>query len=437
MEQLRIIIMGAAGRDFHNFNTVYRSRSDVKVVAFTASQVPDIDGRRYPAELAGPYYPEGIPIIPEEQLLEAISGEDIDEVVFSYSDISYQKLMNKSAVVMAAGADFKLIGPRNTMLKSSKPVIAICAVRTGCGKSQTTRRIAELLTDAGKRVVVVRHPMPYGNLVEQKVQRFATLDDLVTYKCTIEEIEEYEPHIVRGNVVYAGVDYEAILREAESEADIILWDGGNNDLSFYLPDFQITVVDPLRAGHELSYFPGEVNLRLANAVVINKIVSADPDSIEEVRENIRQANPKAVVIDAASPIMVDNPELVRDARVMVIEDGPTLTHGGMTFGAGVVAAEKFGAAELIDPRPFTVGRITETFQAYPDIGCILPAMGYSEQQIADLAETINTSNADVIIIGTPIDLRRIIEINKPSVRVTYELQEIGRPTLADVLKEYL
>ena len=343
MELKRIVIIGAAGRDFHNFNTIYRGRDDVRVIAFTAAQIPDIDDRRYPAELAGPGYPEGIPIHAEEDLPALIREENINEVVFSYSDISYQALMNKAAIAMAAGADFKLIGPRETMLKSVKPVIAVTAVRTGCGKSQTTRRVAELLTRAGRKVVVIRHPMPYGNLVEQKVQRFAELDDLRRYNCTIEEMEEYEPHIVRGNVVYAGVDYEAILREAEQEADMILWDGGNNDLSFYKPDYQVTVVDPLRVGHELSYYPGEINLRMADAIVLNKIDSADPEDIDELRENIRMVNPSALVLDAASPVTVDKPELIRDARVLVVEDGPTLTHGGMTYGAGVIAAQKFGA----------------------------------------------------------------------------------------------
>ncbi|MDP8239356.1 MAG: cyclic 2,3-diphosphoglycerate synthase [Candidatus Hatepunaea meridiana] len=437
MKQKRIVIIGAAGRDFHNFNTVYRGRDDVKVVAFTAAQIPDIDGRRYPVELAGPEYPDGIPIIPEDDLSDIIVEEKIDEVVFSYSDISYQDLMSKSAIAMSAGADFKLLGPAQTMIKSTKPVIAVCATRTGCGKSQTTRRVAELLIKAGKKVVAIRHPMPYGDLVEQKVQRFGSLDDLKKHDCTIEEMEEYEPHIIRGIVVYAGVDYEAILREAEKEADIILWDGGNNDLSFYKADYQITVVDPLRPGHELAYYPGEVNLRLADAVVINKIVSADPEDIDEVRENIRMVNPNALVIDAASPVTVDKPELIKDAKVLVIEDGPTLTHGEMTFGAGVVAAQKFGAAELVDPRPFTVGRISETFSIYPNIGQILPAMGYGEEQMTDLARTIDASDADVVIIGTPIDLRRIIEINKKTVRVTYDLQEIGKPTLEDALSAYL
>ncbi|NQT35766.1 GTPase [bacterium] len=437
MEPTRIVIVGAAGRDFHNFNTVYRGRTDVRVIAFTAAQIPDIDGRRYPPELAGPDYPEGIPIYTEDDLPELISTEHIDEVVFSYSDISYQALMNKAAAMMAAGADFKLLGPRETMIKSNKPVIAVTAIRTGCGKSQTTRRVAELLTGAGKRVVVIRHPMPYGDLVQQKVQRFAKLDDLKKHDCTIEEMEEYEPHIVRGNIVYAGVDYEAILREAEEEADVILWDGGNNDLSFYRPNFQITVVDPLRPGHELAYYPGEINLRMADAVVINKIGSADPEDIDEVRDNIRKVNPSAMIIDAASPISVDKPELIEGARVLIVEDGPTLTHGEMAYGAGIVAAQKFGAAEFVDPRPFTVGRISETFRLYPEIGTILPAMGYGEEQMSDLAKTIEGSDADIVIIATPIDLRRVIDIRKETVRVTYDLQEIGLPNLADALSSFL
>ena len=437
MEPTRIVIIGAAGRDFHNFNTVYRNRTDVKVIAFTAAQIPDIDGRRYPPELAGPDYPEGIPIYAEDDLPKIISSEHIDEVVFSYSDISYQVLMNKASAIMALGVNYKLLGPRETMIKSNKPVIAVVAVRTGCGKSQTTRRVAELLTSAGKRVVVIRHPMPYGDLVEQKVQRFATIDDLNKHHCTIEEMEEYEPHIMRGNIVYAGVDYEAILREAEEEADVILWDGGNNDLSFYRPDFLITVVDPLRPGHELAYYPGEINLRMADAVVINKIVSADPEDIDEVRDNIRSVNSSAMIIDAASPIFVDKPELIDGARVLVIEDGPTVTHGEMGYGAGIIAAQKFGAAELVDPRPFTVGKISETFRLYPEIGTILPAMGYGEDQMSDLSRTIEGSDADVVIIATPIDLRRVIDIKKETVRVTYDLQEIGLPNLADALSSFL
>ncbi len=437
MEQRRVVIMGAAGRDFHNFNTVFRGRQDVKVVAFTATQIPDIDDRRYPPELAGEGYPEGIPIYPEEQLPELIKNEKIDEAVFSYSDISYQEVMNKSAIVMAAGADFRLVGPEVSQIPSNKPVIAITAVRTGCGKSQTTRRVAELLTEAGKKVCAIRHPMPYGDLVAQKVQRFASIEDLEKHNCTIEEMEEYEPHITRGNIVYAGVDYEAILRQAEQEADVILWDGGNNDFSFYKPNFLITVVDPLRPGHELSYYPGEVNLRMADAVVINKVDSADPDDLDEVRDNIRFANPKAIVIDGASPVTVDAPEKLTGKRVLVIEDGPTLTHGEMKYGAGVVAATKFGAAELVDPRPFLKGKLIDTFEKYPYIGQILPAMGYGAEQMSDLEKTIKASDADVVVIGTPIDLRRIISISKESVRVTYDLQEIGRPNLKDALASYL
>ncbi len=437
MEQRRVVIMGAAGRDFHNFNTVFRGRKDVVVVAFTAAQIPDIEGRTYPVELAGEEYPQGIPIYAEEELPELIKNEKVDEVVFSYSDISYQQLMNKASWVLAAGAGFTFLNPYDGMIKSSKPVIAVTAVRTGCGKSQTTRRVAELLTDAGKKVCVIRHPMPYGNLVKQKVQRFAELDDLAKHECTIEEIEEYEPHIIRGNIVYAGVDYEAILRQAEKEADVILWDGGNNDVSFYKPDYQITIVDPLRAGHEISYFPGEVNLRIANAIIINKVVSAYPDDIDEVRENIREVNPKALVIEAASPVSVDHPELLQDRRALIVEDGPTLTHGEMTFGAGVVAANKYGVNELVDPRPFLKGKLQETFDTYPDIGTVLPAMGYGSEQVADLEKTINASDADVVVIGTPIDLRRIINIKKDTVRVTYDLQEIGRPDLEDALAAFL
>ena len=423
MTQRNVVIMGAAGRDFHNFNTVFRGRKDVKVVAFTAAQIPDIDDRRYPAELAGEGYPDGIPIYAEDELTELIIQEEIDEIVFSYSDIPYQDLMNKSAVVMAAGADFRLIGPEVSQIKSNKPVIAITAVRTGCGKSQTTRRVAELLTAAGKKVAAIRHPMPYG--------------DLEKHECTIEEMEEYEPHIVRGIIVYSGVDYEAILRQAEQEADVILWDGGNNDFSFYKPDFLITVVDPLRPGHELSYFPGEVNLRMADAVVINKIDSADPEGLDEIRENITEVNPTAIVIDAASPVVVDKPELLRGKSVLVIEDGPTLTHGEMDYGAGVVAANKFGAGKLMDPRPWLHGKLIDTFETYPYIGSILPAMGYDTEQVADLEKTIEAVEADVVVIGTPIDLRRIIDIKKDTVRVTYDLQEIGRPTLEDALADYL
>jgi len=437
MEPRRIVIMGAAGRDFHNFNTFYRNKKEVRVVAFTAAQIPDIDGRVYPALLAGADYPNGIPILAEDDLTEIIVRERVQEVVFSYSDISYEHLLNKAAVAMAAGATFTLLGPNDTMLKSTKPVVAITAVRTGCGKSQTTRRVAQIFAAAGKKVVAIRHPMPYGDLVKQRVQRFATLADLKKHKCTIEEMEEYEPHIASGVIVYAGVDYEAILREAEKEADVILWDGGNNDMSFYKADYYITVVDPLRPSHEISYYPGEVNLRLADAIVINKIESANPEDVEEVRENIRMANPRAIVIDAASPVSVEDPDLIRGKRALVVEDGPTLTHGEMSYGAGIVAAQKFGAAELVDPRPFLTGLLKDTFKTYPEIGVLLPAMGYSAQQVKDLETTINKSDAEVVVIGTPIDLRRIIKINKPTVRVTYDLQEIGRPNLVDALKKLL
>ncbi len=437
MERTRVIIMGAAGRDFHNFNTFFRDNEQYEVVAFTATQIPNIEGRKYPAELAGKLYPNGINIYPESELPELIRKFQVDEVVFAYSDVPYDYVMSRSAIVNAAGADFKVMGPNRTMLRSSKPVIAVCAVRTGCGKSQTTRRVIEILQEAGKKVVAIRHPMPYGNLVEQRVQRFATLEDLDKYKCTIEEREEYEPHIVRGNVIYAGVDYEAILREAEKEADIIVWDGGNNDLPFYHADLHITVADPHRPGDELFYYPGEANLRMANVVVINKIDTADPDDVLMVRESIQEVNPEAMVIDAASPISVEDYHLIQGKRVLCVEDGPTLTHGEMTYGAAVVAANKYGAAELVDPRPYTVGTITETFKKYTDIGTLLPAMGYSPRQIEDLEETINKAEADVVIIGTPIDLRKLIKINKPAVRVTYELQEIGKPDLRDALKQFL
>jgi predicted GTPase len=435
MQRKKVIIMGAAGRDFHNFNVHYRENDQYEIVAFTATQIPDIDDRKYPADLAGKLYPHGIPIYPEDEILNLIHDLKVEEVVFAYSDVPYDYVMSRSAMVLAAGADFKFLGPQSTQLKSTKPVVAVCAVRTGCGKSQTTRKVAKILSELGKRVVAIRHPMPYGNLSEQKVQRFAHLSDLDKHKCTIEEREEYEPHITSGTIIYAGVDYEAILREAEKEADVILWDGGNNDLAFYKPDLLITVTDPHRPGDELFYYPGEANLRMADVVVINKMDSADAEDILTVRENIQAVNPKAIVIDGASPIFVEDYQLIKGKRVLVVEDGPTLTHGEMTYGAGVVAAEKFGAAELVDPRPFTVGSITETFEKYPEIGTLLPAMGYGDQQISDLEETINAADCDVVIIGTPIDLRRILKIKKPALRVTYELQEIGKPDLLDVLKK--
>jgi len=437
MNRTKVIIMGAAGRDFHNFNTYFRDNQQYEVVAFTATQIPNIEGRKYPRELAGKLYPKGIEIHPESELIDLIKKYKVDEVIFSYSDVPYDYVMNHSAAVNAAGADFKLMGPKHTMLKSSKPVIAVCAVRTGSGKSQTTRRVIELLQEAGKKVVAVRHPMPYGNLNEQKVQRFATLSDLVRHTCTIEEREEYEPHVVRGNIIYAGVDYEAILRQAEKEADIIVWDGGNNDLPFYKPDLHITVADPHRPGDELFYYPGEANLRMADLIVINKIDTANNQDIQTVRNSIFKVNPSAVVVEAASPIFVEDYELIKGKRVLAVEDGPTLTHGEMTYGAAVVAAEKYGALELVDPRPYTVGTISKTYEKYPEIGTLLPAMGYGSKQIKDLEKTINRTDCEVVIIGTPIDLRKLITINKPAVRVTYELQEIGKPDLMDGLRKFL
>jgi predicted GTPase len=436
MQKRNVIIIGAAGRDFHNFNTYFRNNDLFSVKAFTAAQIPDIAGRKYPAELAGGLYPEGIPIYAQDDLERLIRELDIDVCVFSYSDVPYSAVMAIGARVNAAGANFTLLGHKNTMLKSVKPVIAVGAVRTGCGKSQTSRRVAEILMANGLKVIAIRHPMPYGDLNAQKVQRFADISDLTRHKCTIEEMEEYEPHIVRGNVIYAGVDYEAILRAAENDpsgCDVILWDGGNNDFPFYKPDLTITVVDPHRPGHELSYYPGEVTLRLADVAVINKIDSADFEDIQQVRANIARVNPKATVVDAASTISVDKPEIIRGKRVLVIEDGPTLTHGEMKIGAGIVAARRFGAAEIIDPRPFAVGRLAETYKIYPNIGTLLPAMGYGDQQIKDLAATIEKADCDSVVIATPIDLGRVIKINKPNTRVEYALQEIGRPDMADVL----
>ncbi len=440
MTKKNVIIIGAAGRDFHNFNTCFRDNENYNVVAFTAAQIPDIDGRKYPAALAGKLYPDGIPIYSQDQLPQLIKSLKVDDCVFSYSDVPYKRVMGISAIVNAAGANFILLGTNDTMVKSIKPVISVGAVRTGCGKSQTSRRIIEILMAKGLKVVAIRHPMPYGDLVEQKVQRFAKIEDLAKHKCTIEEMEEYEPHVVRGNVIYAGVDYEAILREAEKDpdgCDVILWDGGNNDFPFYKSDLTITVVDPHRPGNEISYYPGEVTLRIADAVVINKMDSASPENIQIVRENIAKVNPKAVVIDGASPIKVDNPDIIRGKKVLVVEDGPTLTHGEMKIGAGIVAARKFGAAELVDPRPYTVGKLSETFRIYPGIGTLLPAMGYGEQQLKDLETTINNTECDAVVIGTPIDLNRVIKINKPNTRVYYDLQEIGSPNLDDVLDEFV
>jgi len=436
----KVLIIGAAGRDFQNFNTCYRNNEAYQVVAFTAAQIPDIEGRKYPPELAGSLYPEGTPIYAEEDLPRLIKDLQVDDCVFSYSDVSYQHVMEVGAVVNAAGANFVMLGPKDTQIKSTKPVISVGAVRTGCGKSQTSRRIIEILMARGLKVVAIRHPMPYGDIAAQKVQRFAELADLEKHNCTVEEMEEYEPHVVRGNVIYAGVDYEAIVRAAEKDpggCDVILWDGGNNDFPFYKPDLHITVVDPHRPGHELTYYPGNVTLRMSDVVVINKMDSADAAGIEIVRRNIASEAPQAIVIDGASTLDVDDPAVIRGKRVLVVEDGPTLTHGEMKIGAGVVAAQKFGAAELVDPRPYTVGRLAETFAIYPKIGTVLPAMGYGEQQLKDLEATINNTDCEAVVIGTPIDLNRIIKIAKPNTRVYYNLQEIGRPDLGMVLDDFV
>src|SRR5512137_146665 len=430
---IRTLIMGAAGRDFHNFNMVYRDNPTVEVVAFTATQIPDIEGRTYPAELAGNLYPKGIPIFAESDLLKLVREKRVDQVIFAYSDVPHEVVMHKASAVLAAGADFRLMGPRFTQIKSVKPVVSVCAVRTGSGKSQTTRRVSLILTGMGFKVAAIRHPMPYGDLVKQEVQRYATYSDLDKYECTIEEREEYEPHIDNGVIVYAGVDYEKIVRQAEQEVDIVLWDGGNNDFSFYVSDLKIVVADPHRPGHELKYHPGEVNARDADVIVINKVDTADAGNVIRVRENLRSLNPKAIVIEAASPLFVDDPAAIQGKRVLVIEDGPTLTHGEMAYGAGYVAARRFGAKEIVDPRPFAVKSIAATYVKYPKTGPILPAMGYGDAQTKDLEETINKSDVDLVIIGTPIDLTRVIKINKPTQRGRYELQEIGQPTLEDLL----
>ncbi|MFP4544176.1 MAG: cyclic 2,3-diphosphoglycerate synthase [Candidatus Kapaibacterium sp.] len=437
MAKTKVIILGAAGRDFHNFNTVYRDNDDVQVVAFTATQIPDIDGRKYPASIAGKNYPDGIPIYAEDDLEELIKKHEVDECVLSYSDLPYETVMHLGSRVMAAGAKFSMMGSYPTMIKSTKPVISITAVRTGCGKSQTTRAVVKALLEAGKKVVSIRHPMPYGDLEKQKVQRFAEIADLDKHECTIEEMEEYEPHIAMGSVIYSGVDYEAIVREAEKEADVIVWDGGNNDMPFYKPDLSIVVADPLRPGHEISYYPGEVNLRMADVVVVNKVDSAYPEDVEMVLDNIREYNPTTQVVLAASSIAVDDASIIRDKAVLVIEDGPTLTHGEMDLGAGTVAARRYGAAELIDPRPYTVGKITETFEIYPEIGALLPAMGYGDQQMKDLEATIEATDCEGVVIGTPINLGRFIKITKPNTRVYYELSEIGTPRINDLVNEFL
>jgi len=435
MSPKRTIIMGAAGRDFHNFNTYFRGNKDYEVVAFTATQIPDIEGRTYPAQLAGDLYPKGIPIHAEEELPQLIKDLNVDEVVFAYSDIPHEVVMHKASLVNSLGPDFRLMGEKSTQIKSTKPVVSICAVRTGSGKSQTTRRVSLLLREMGYKVAAIRHPMPYGDLVKQTVQRYADYNDLVKHECTIEEREEYEPHLDNGVLVFAGVDYEAILRQAEKEVDIILWDGGNNDFSFYVSDLKIVVADPHRPGHESSYYPGETNTLDADVFVINKVDTANADDVIAVRDNLRRLNPDAVVIEAASPLFVDDPAAIKGKRVLVIEDGPTLTHGEMAYGAGYVAARRFGAAEIVDPRPFAVGSIAATFKKYPKTGPILPAMGYGEAQTRDLEATIAKSDVDMVIIGTPIDLTRVLKINKPYQRVRYELQEIGQPTLEDILKE--
>lgn len=438
MDKIKVLIMGAAGRDFHNFNVFYRDNPLYEVVAFTATQIPYIDDRKYPAALCGKLYPKGIPIFPEEELLDLIKKFKVTEVVFAYSDVNTQYVMEKAAMVNAANASFRLMGYKETAVKSTKPVIAVVAVRTGAGKSQTSRKVVEILQSLGKKVVSVRHPMPYGDLVKQKVQRFATIADLKKHKCTIEEMEEYEPHIASGKVIYAGVDYEAILREAEKEADVVVWDGGNNDMPFYQADLVITVADPHRPGHESSYYPSLTNIEIADVVVLNKIDSASPENIQTVRENIHRINPKAIVVDAASPLALDNPDdinKIKGKRVLVVEDGPTLTHGGMKFGAGTLAAMKFGAKELVDPRPYAVKSILDTYKKYPGIGILLPAMGYSDQQVKDLETTLNRVPCDTVVIGTPIDLKRLIKIKKPSVTVNYSLQEIGKPDLTDIITD--
>jgi predicted GTPase len=435
MAPIKTLIMGAAGRDFHNFNVFFRDNKDYEVVAFTATQIPNIEGRRYPPELAGSLYPKGIAIYPESELIDLIKKNKIEQVIFAYSDVPHQYVMSKASEVLAAGPDFRLMGLHTTQIKSNKPVISVCAVRTGSGKSQTTRKVSLDMIELGYKVAAIRHPMPYGDLVKQKVQRFATYADLDKNECTIEEREEYEPHIDNGVIVYAGVDYGAILKQAEQEVDIVLWDGGNNDFSFYVSDLAIVVVDPHRPGHESSYHPGETNVRLADVFVINKVDTAIPENVICVRENIRRMNPSAQIIEAASPLFIDDPEAIQGKRVLVIEDGPTLTHGEMAYGAGWVAARRFGAAQIVDPRPFAVGAIKATYQKYPKTGPILPAMGYGDDMVHDLEKTINNSDVDLVISATPIDLTRIIKVNKPMQRVRYELQEIGQPTLMDLLRK--
>lgn len=435
MSKKKVVILGAAGRDFHNFNTLYRENSEVEVIAFTATQIPDIAGRKYPPVLAGELYPAGIPIWDEKDLEKLIKENKIEECVLSYSDLSYNYVMRLAARVLASGADFKMVGAEKTMLKSKKPVIAVVAVRTGCGKSQTSRAVVEILRNAGKKVVSARHPMPYGDLSKQVIQRYASISDMEKFECTIEEMEEYEPHIAMGSIIYAGVDYQKILASLEKEADVVVWDGGNNDTSFFKPDLTVVIADPWRAGHEISYYPGEVNLRLADVVVINKVDSADPKNVEIVMKNAQEVNPKAIIIKAESVVTVDNPEIVKGKRVLAIEDGPTLTHGEMKIGAAIIAAQRLGAAELVDPRPFIKGKIQDTFVHYPNIGTLLPAMGYGKEQMKDLEDTINATDCDSVIIGTPIDLTRFIKINKPATRVRYNMSEEGKAVLEKIIRE--
>ena len=437
MQKKKVIIMGAAGRDFHNFNVYFRNSDAYEVAAFTATQIPGIEGRVYPTELAGPSYPKGIPIYPEEKLPELIKQQDIDEVVFAYSDVSHEYVMHKASAALASGADFRLMGPKTTMLKAKVPVVAVGAVRTGSGKSQTSRQVAKILKSEGLRVAAIRHPMPYGDLRKQIWQRFASYEDLDKHQCTIEEREEYEPHVDNGIIVYAGVDYAEILREAEKEADVIVWDGGNNDMPFYRPDLNIVVADPHRAGHELLYYPGETNIRMANVIIVNKVDTADPAKVKQVKENIKMLNPNATVLDAASPITVDKPELIRGKRVLAIEDGPTITHGSMPYGAAVIIAKNLGASEIVDPRPYAVGSIKEAYKKYPHLGALLPALGYGEKQVAELKETIDRIPCDVVVLGTPIDLRRVITIKQPTVRAKYELKVLGPVSLEQILQEFL
>ncbi len=437
MKKTNVIIMGAAGRDFHVFNTYFRDNQAYDVVGFTATQIPNIDGRQYPTELAGKLYPDGISIYPEEDLEELVKDKGVTQVIFAYSDISHEDVMHKASTVLSTGADFRLMGPENTSVESTKPIISVCAVRTGVGKSQTTRRVSDILKKMGKKVVAIRHPMPYGDLKEQICQRFASYDDLDKHKCTIEEREEYEPHIDNGIIVYSGVDYEVILREAEKEADIILWDGGNNDFSFYKSDLNIVLVDPLRAGQEINYHPGETNLKMADVIVINKIDSADKKGVEIVRENIAKYNKDAKIVEAASPIKVEDGDAIKGKKVLVIEDGPTLTHGGMKYGAGMVAANKYGAKEVVDAKPYAIGSIKETYEKYSHLENILPAMGYGDKQVSELEEMINEIDCDLVISGTPIDITRIVDTNKKIVRVAYSLQEIGDPNLEDILKDFI